>query len=472
MLLGAIVDELERAGQAPELRVADAADGSVELLDATHDSRQAGPGTLFCAVPGASFDGHDFALAAAAAGSPALLVEHFVDSPAAQIRVPHTRRAMPTAAAAIHGNPSGDIAVFGVTGTNGKTTTTHLLASILEHAGRSVMVMGTLSGLHTTPEATDLQRRLRVAADAGTDLVAAEISSHALDQHRADAVDFAVAAFSNLTPDHLDYHGDMESYFDAKRRLFDGRARHELINIDDPWGARLADLRPDAAPLSLESIDIVAADDRGTAFTWRGREVHVPIPGRMNVANALMAAEAALLLGTGIDEIAAGLAAVPQVPGRMELASTPDDAVTVIVDYSHTPDSIERALAAIRAASPEASVTIVFGCGGDRDRAKRPLMAQAAERGADLVVVTSDNPRSEDPQAIIDEAVAGLTDPDSAFTDVDRRRAIATAIESTPAGGVILVAGKGHERTQTIGDRVLEFDDVAVARELLQEAAR
>ena len=476
MRVAEVLDDLRSAGIVAEVRAGiDASPATdhqldAELIDATHDSRQAAPGVLFCAVPGATFDGHDFVPSAIDAGSTTLLVDRWLDVSATQIRVADVRAAMPIAAANVHGKPSRELAVFGITGTNGKTTTTNLLASVMRTIGRNVAVIGTLSGVHTTPEATDFQRRLRQAVVDGVDVVAAEISSHALEQHRADAIEFAVAAFSNLTPDHLDYHDTMESYFEAKARLFDGRATHELINIDDEWGARLAARRADARQLSMNDVEIVEANATGTVFAWRSQRVHLPIPGDMNVANALMAAEAARLLGADATEIAAALAQSPQVPGRMERVEA-DASVTAIVDYSHTPDSIERALATIRNSSPDAAVTIVFGCGGDRDRAKRPLMGQAAEAGADLVIVTSDNPRSEDPTAIIDEAIAGMANPAAALVEVDRRAAIALAIEHTPAGGVILIAGKGHERTQTIGDQVLPFDDVAVAQELLGASA-
>lgn len=456
-------------GDDDSITGSDSAADVIDLTDVVHDSRAAAPGVLFCAVPGATVDGHDFIAGARERGAAAVLVERFVNESIPQIRVDDVRAAMPVAAAAVHGHPSHDLAVVGITGTNGKTTTTHMLASIMRSVGRSVEVIGTLSGLHTTPEAPELQRRLRAAAEVGTQVIAAEISSHALDQHRADAVQFEVVAFSNLTPDHLDYHGDMASYFDAKRRLFDGRGTHEVINIDDAWGAKLADERPDAVRISLSDITIDHADLHGTDFTWRTHKVHLAIPGAMNVSNALMAAEVAVLLGAPIDQVVVGLGDVPQVPGRMERVTDADESLTILVDYSHTPDSIERALRAIRASDAAAPVTIVFGCGGDRDRSKRPLMAKAAEAGADLVIITSDNPRSEDPHAIIEDARSGMDDPATAIIEQDRRLAIAYGIDHTPAGGVLLIAGKGHERTQTIGDQVLPFDDVTIARELLGE---
>jgi len=445
-----------------------------EVTDVVHDSRQASGGRLFCAVPGLSVDGHDFAPAAAREGASALLVERFIEGDAsvdalAQIKVASVRKAMPHAAAIVHGHPSNDIALVGITGTNGKTTTTHLLASIAISADRQCSTIGTLAGTHTTPESTELQRLLRAEVQTGSDIVALEVSSHALDQGRVDATQFAVAAFSNLTADHLDYHGDMGSYFDAKKRLFDGRARVELINIDDEWGAMLAGQRPDAITLSLANVQIDTETIQGTTFQWRGHNMLVTLPGRMNVANALMAAEAALVLGIDEEAIVAGLRTAVAVPGRMErVPSTAASQPTVFVDYSHTPDSIERALATVRRVSNDATVTIVFGCGGDRDRSKRPLMGRAAEVGADIVIVTSDNPRSEDPDEIISEAVAGMTNADAAIVEPDRRSAIRRAIINAGPNDVILIAGKGHEKTQTIGDNALPFDDVEVARELLE----
>lgn len=439
------------------------------LHDVVHDSRKATPASLFCAVAGLTVDGHDYIPAAVANGATAVLVERFVDVDCAQLKVTRVRQAMAHAAAIVHEHPSDDLAVVGITGTNGKTTTTQLFADILRHAGQVCDVIGTLGGVHTTPESTELQRQLRRLANEGTDVVALEVSSHALDQHRVDATQFAVAAFSNLTPDHLDYHGDMDSYFEAKSKLFDGRAAHEVINVDDPWGQRLAAVRSNAHQLSLADIDIRQETLGGTHFTWRDLDAFVPLPGRMNVANALMAVEAAVLVGVSEQDAVAGLSSSGLVPGRMELVSPISaDRPTVIVDYSHTPDSIERAIATLRRSMDgKSALSIVFGCGGDRDRAKRPLMAAAAE-AADHVFLTSDNPRTEDPMAIINAAAAGLSVPSRATIEPDRRKAIEAAIIVARPGDVVLIAGKGHEKTQTIGTDVLPFDDVTVAREILQ----
>lgn len=442
-----------------------------DITDVFHDSRRVEVASLFCAVPGAAVDGHDFASRALDRGAAALLVEHYVDLDVPQLRVANVREVMPHAAAVVHGRPSSELNVFGITGTNGKTTTTHLLSSILRAAGQQTHVIGTLAGAHTTPESPELQRELRRAVRGGVQVVAAEVSSHALAQHRVDATEFAVAAFSNLTPDHLDYHGTMDRYFAAKRRLFDGRARHELINVDDTWGERLARERAHSVHVSNNDVDTLDVSIAGTRVRWRGLDMVVPIAGAMNVSNALMAAEAARLLGVDDDAIATAMGTADAVPGRMQrVRPTPrSNEPTVIVDYSHTPDSLERALVTIRSVHPDGNVLVVFGCGGDRDAAKRPLMGRVAQQGADRVFVTSDNPRSEDPQSIVDEILIGATDTQRVVSLINRREAIRQALSAATPSDVVLIAGKGHETTQTIGDQVLPFDDVAVAVEMLGE---
>lgn len=456
-----------------ELRLGPAG-STVEVTAAVHDSRRVAAGSLFCAVPGEHFDGHAFVGEAANNGAVAALVERWVENvPIAQVKVQRVRPMMPHAASALAGHPSRDLAVFGITGTNGKTTTTHLFASIMGHAGRSCAVIGTLGGVHTTPESTELQTMLRELVAHGTDVVALEVSSHALDQHRVGAVQFDVAAFSNLTPDHLDYHVTMDAYFAAKAKLFRERARVELINVDDEWGAKLASNRPEAQQLSLGSLAVMDRTVAGSTFVWRDQPMHVSLPGDMNIANALMAIEAASAMGVSPEQIAAGLAAAEQVPGRMErVRSSNESAPTVIVDYSHTPDSISRALQTIRSTAPEAAVSIVFGCGGDRDRTKRPMMGAAAEAGADTVYLTSDNPRSEDPLLIIADALAGISEVDDIIVEPDRKTAIERAIIEAGQNDVVLISGKGHEKTQTIGGDVLPFDDVTVAREMLEDLDR
>lgn len=439
------------------------------VADVTHDSRQVKKGTLFGAVVGKNFDSHIFVEQAAAAGAPAAIVQRFVKVSLPQFRVSDPRRTLAAAASAVHGHPSQRVSVVGVTGTNGKTTTTHLLSAIMAQAGVEAVTMGTLDGVRTTPEACDFQRALAGHLQAGVELVAAEISSHALDQHRVDHVDFEVACFTNLTPEHLDFHRDMRSYFAAKVRLFDGRARFELINVDDPWGIKLARMNPRARCVTLDDVNVLASSAEGSTVRWKGQEFTLTLPGRFNVANAIMAAEIALCLGLDAAQVAEGLSASRAIPGRMQMVA-PDfgneSGPRVFVDYSHTPDSLERALEALRPGL-KGRLLLVFGCGGDRDRTKRPMMGRAAEIGADVVIVTSDNPRSEDQDAIIAEILAGLQRPQAAMIEPDRRLAIELAIGIAKGQDVVLIAGKGHEQTQVINGRSTKFDDVEVASSVL-----
>lgn len=444
-----------------------------------HDSRRVGEGSAFGCITGAAFDGHDFAAKAEEAGAVAVLVERPVDVTIAQIEVPDVRAALPWFASTLADEPSVPLRMVGLTGTNGKTTITHLLKSIAEAASVSAEVIGTLGGIRTTPESTELQPQLAEMYQRGVELVAMEVSSHALDQHRADAIDFDVSIFTNLTADHLDYHGTMEEYFAAKAQLFDDRTRKAVINIDDPWGARLVSALRDAgraADVVTYALDDVTIEeivsDRST-FAWRGHRIALPIAGAFNVSNAVAAAEAAILLGISPEDVVAGLSNVPQIPGRMEVVISPSAAdPAVLVDYSHTPDGITQVVATCRELlAPGAQLIIVFGAGGDRDRTKRPLMGAAAVP-ADVMIVTSDNPRSEDPDAIIAEILAGVPEAkrgDNVIVESDRRRAIARALEIAGPNDIVLVAGKGHESTQTIGDVVHDFLDRAVVQELYAE---
>ena len=423
------------------------------------------PGTLFCCVRGARSDGHDFAAAAVEAGAPALLVDHFLEVDVPQVLVDDVRPAMAGMAAALHGHPSQRMAVVGVTGTNGKTTTTHFLRSVLEAAGRRAAVIGTLSGVRTTPAAPELQAHLAELADEGFDAVAMEVSSHALVQHRVDGVRFAVAVFTNLSQDHLDFHGTMDDYFTAKASLFvPERADIAVVNADDPWGRRL--LESATVPMRpyclSEAVDLVA-DRRGSSFTWEGQAVRLRLAGTVNVANALAAAAAARELGVDAAAVAEGLSSLESVPGRNEPVDR-GQPFSVLVDYAHTPDALEKALTGAREMAGPGRVLVVFGCGGERDRAKRPLMGAVAARLADVAVLTDDNPRSEDPAAIIDEVRAGA---ESLIVEPDRRAAIALALSQAGAGDVVVLAGKGHETTQVVGDETRPFDDRAVAAELL-----
>ena len=449
---------------------------SVVVEAVTYDSRRVQPGAVFCCVPGSVSDGHDHAGAAVGAGAVALLCERFVDVPApvVQARVASTREAMAPLAAAFHGHPSRSLRVAGVTGTNGKTTVTHLLQAILVAHGWPTGVIGTLDGPRTTPEAPDLQAALASHLAGGAGAVAVEVSSDALVQHRVDAVHFAVVAFTNLSPEHLNTHGDMESYFEAKASLFDaGRAEVGVVNADDRWGRRLLDragpLR--VVPYSLADAGEVATGPSGARFQWEGRPVELALGGRFNVANAVCAATMARTLGVPAEAVAAGLSSFQGVPGRYERIDA-GQPFSVVVDYAHTPAALEQVLLAARAeAGPSGQVLVVFGCGGDRDRGKRPLMGEAAARLADVVVLTSDNPRSEDPSRIIEEVRAGAATARHLVVEPDRRAAIAAAVAGAGPGDVVVVAGKGHETGQTAGGRTEPFDDRAEARAALAAAA-
>jgi UDP-N-acetylmuramoyl-L-alanyl-D-glutamate--2,6-diaminopimelate ligase len=449
-------------------------DGRVAVTGVSVDSRRVEPGDLFCCIPGATTDGHEHAPAAVASGAAALLVERDLDLPVPQLRVDAARPAMALAAAAVHGHPSRDLVVIGVTGTNGKTTVTYLLDAILREAGRPTAVLGTLSGPRTTPEAPDLQRWLAARRDEGTGVVAMEVSSHALALHRVDGTWFAAAVFTNLSRDHLDFHETMESYFEAKARLFTPElSARAIVNIDDPSGRLLRDSATiDTASYSLDDVTDLRVGRNGSTFGWRGQHVTLPLGGRFNVANALAAAETAVLvLGVDPATVARGLGRPLVIPGRFELVDA-GQPFTVIVDYAHTPDGLDRLLEAAGEMAAGGRVHVVFGCGGDRDPTKRPAMGAVAAERADRVVLTADNSRSEDTAAIIEAVQQGIRQvPDPRAQDVvvepDRRAAIALAIGSAAPDDVVVLAGKGHETTQTIGDRVVAFDDREVARELL-----
>ncbi len=445
-----------------------------------HDSRAVGPGSLFCCLPGAAHDGHAFAADAAAAGASCLLVERFVEVDLPQVRTAPggARPAMALAAAELFGHPDRRLAVAGVTGTNGKTTVVHLLRSILQHAGRPAGTIGTLTGARTTPEAPELYARLAGFVDDGFAAVAMEVSSHALSQHRVDGMAFDVAVFTNLSHDHLDHHRTMEEYFGAKARLFEpGRAAVSVLCADDPWGVRLAAGlagRPVVEVRRSDATDVELEVGR-TAFTWEGRRVTTALTGEVNVTNSLLAAAAARVLEVDDDAVVAGLADAGPVPGRMEVVARRP--VTVLVDYAHTPDGLAAALGSARQLARGHKVVCVFGCGGDRDAAKRPLMGKVAAELADVVVVTSDNPRSEDPAAIIEAVLSGTRQasraagPARVVLEPDRARAVDVAVGSGRPGDVVLVAGKGHETVQVIGDAVLPFDDRVEARRAAERHA-
>jgi UDP-N-acetylmuramoyl-L-alanyl-D-glutamate--2,6-diaminopimelate ligase len=438
-----------------------------EVLDLAFDVRTVRPGALFFCVPGSRADGHDFAADAVQRGAVALVVERPVEPAVPQLVVESSRAAMAVVADEFFGRPTEELEVAGVTGTNGKTTTAFLLHSILAAAGRRPGMIGTVEARvggdvrkleRTTPEAIDLQRLFREMLDAGDRSCAMEASSHASAQHRLDLVRFRALVFTNLTQDHLDFHGTMEQYFAAKRRLFGDAPA--VVNVDDPWGRRLVEELGGGALTFGLSTDAEVGPEALAGVQLRLR-------GRFNVLNALGAAAAARVLGIDTDAVRAGLEAVEGVPGRFEEVSE-GQPFTVLVDYSHTPDSLDNALRAARALG-DGRLLCVFGCGGDRDREKRPLMGRVASELADLAVVTSDNPRSEDPGEIIAQVVAGAAG--EIVVEPDRRAAIELAVEAAEPGDVVLVAGKGHEQGQEIGGLVLPFDDREVAREALRKLA-
>ncbi len=432
----------------------------------SEDSRTVADGAVFCAVRGAVSDGHDHIAGAVEAGAVAVIAEEQRTTAVPTLVVDDSRRATAAAAAAFNGHPSHDLAVAAVTGTNGKTTIVTLLAHVLDHAGRSTASLGTLTGTLTTAAAPAFQAELRRLADQRVDMVAAEVSSHALDQRRVDGTRFAVGLFTNLTQDHLDYHVDMDSYFNAKARLFsEPLVERAVIDVSTPEGARMSAIS--ACPtieVDTSAITITEVTPGSSTFHWRDHVVTLPLGGRFNVSNAALVAEAALILGLGTDEIVAGLQSAPQVPGRFEWIDAGQD-FGVVVDYSHTPASIE---AAVAAASEVATgqVILVFGAAGDRDPGKRPLMG-AAGCAADVLYVTSDNPRTEDPDAIINDVLNGI-DHQNVVREPDRRAAIHAAVAAAQPQDIVVIAGKGHEDYQIIGTTRHDFDDRKVAREALQ----
>ena len=497
------IDRHEREGRgAVRLRevLADVAvadwigDRDTEITDLAYDSRRAGTGSLFFCVRGERSDGHEFAPLVVEQGAAALVVEELLEVDRPQALVANARAAMPPAAVRFWGDPTAELRVAGITGTNGKTTTAFLVRHLLERAGIQTGLLGTVKRVvggveeevvRTTPEAIDLQRTFRGMLDAGDAACAMEVSSHALALGRVEGVRFAVAAFTNLTQDHLDFHADMEDYFQAKRLLFtSGVAERALVNLDDPYGARLTS---ELGCLTYSAAGDDAADFRAVDATYdasgsrfrcigpgrEAAEVTLGLPGDFNISNALCAIAIAHLLGVGLATAAAALADAGRVPGRLEPVDE-GQPFAVLVDYAHTPDSLENVLAAARRLA-DGRVIAVFGAGGDRDRAKRPLMGEIATRLADVAVVTSDNPRSEDPDAIISEILDGIAELEagraagSIVVDADRRKAIARALAEAAAGDTVVIAGKGHEQGQEFeGGRKIPFDDREVAAEELR----
>src|SRR5690349_14734522 len=450
-----------------------------------YSSESVAPGALFFCVPGFRADGHDFAPDAVRRGAAALVCERPLGLGVPEVVVPSVRAAMPEVAARFYGDPTRELRVVGVTGTNGKTTTAFLVRALLEAAGIQTGLLGTVKSVvggveepveRTTPEAIDLQATFRRMLDAGDRACASEVSSHALELGRAEGIDFACRIFTNLTQDHLDFHRTMEAYYLAKRKLFEEPGAPSVVNVDDEYGRRLAGEIDHPVTYAIDrDADFRARDVRfdpaGSSFTCDTPdgplEIETRLPGLFNVQNSLAAIAAVRRLGVDAEAIRRGLAGADRVPGRFEPVDEGQQ-FTVLVDYAHTPEALENVLRAAREITA-GRLHVVFGAGGDRDRAKRPLMGAAASRLADRVIVTSDNPRSEDPEAIVDEVLGGTSG--DAEREVDRRRAIARAVETAAPGDVVVIAGKGHEQGQEFeGGRKEPFDDVTVAREALREA--
>jgi len=439
---------------------------------AVHDSRQVEAGALFFCVPGERVDGHDFAAAAVAAGARALVVERELPLDVAQLVVDDVRLAMGPMAAAFWDWPARHLQLVGVTGTNGKTTTATLLAHLFESSGRRAAVLGTLTGARTTPEAPELQATLARLVEDGCEAVAMEVSSHALALGRVEGVRFDVAVFTNLGRDHLDFHGTMERYFAAKARLFEpARCERAVVNLDDVYGRLLADAaQVPTLGYSLGDVEVLATGVEGTRLRWRGCEGHLGLVGSHNLSNAVAALTVATELGIEDGAAVAALTSARPAPGRFELVTGLDASFGVVVDFAHTPDALAAALGAAReVVGSGGRVIAVFGCGGDRDPSKRMPMGETAARLADVVVVTSDNPRDEDPERIIDSILEGVDPGDVAKVtrESDRRAAIALALRGARPGDVVVIAGKGHETTQTVAGRRIDFDDRVVAAELL-----
>lgn len=462
----------------------------------THDSRQAGEGTLFVAIKGATVDGHRFVSDVLRRGAAGIISESEqpADIDAVWLTVPDARVALAQAAALVYGNPSHELDLIGVTGTNGKTTTTYLCFALAEAAGRRPAMLTTVEyrigerreeAVRTTPEASDTNKFLREAVDAGCSVAVMEASSQALDLHRCDGLRYRVAIFTNLTRDHLDYHGTMDNYFDAKKQLFDGRLGEKpsssVVNIDDEWGVRLADeLRAEGQRVvtcsqngeaNLAASNVEVSLIRGTTFNLKtpsgSIQVTSPLVGRPHVYNMLSATAAALELGIGLESIRTGLSTCVGAPGRFERVPHDGD-FAVVVDYAHTDDALLNTLQTARNLT-EGQIITVFGCGGDRDRTKRVPMGEIAGELSDQVVITSDNPRNEDPLKIISEIEVGVKSKTNRYQAIsDRREAISKAISLAKTGDVVIIAGKGHETYQIVGENKFHFDDREVAFEALR----
>ncbi len=444
------------------------------VTDLAFDSRRVTQGCVFFCLRGTTNDGHAFAQAAVGDGAAVIVVDHQLPptiGAVTQLVVDDTRRAMAYLSSAFFGDPSSELTIIGITGTNGKTTTAHMIACALDSLGSPTGVIGTLSGAHTTPESPELQQRLAGFVEQGCASVAMEVSSHALALDRVLGTRFRVGVFTNLGRDHLDLHGTQERYFAAKARLFESDlTQHGVVNIDDVHGRLLVD----AASIPMSTFSATDATDIVVRafeheYTWRGEFVRVGIGGHFNVLNSLAAATTLEVLGYTPSQIAAALATTTAVPGRFEPVDAGQEFV-VIVDYAHTPDALTEVLSAARAIAGSNRVIAVFGCGGDRDQEKRPLMGLAGVTHADNIIVTSDNPRSEAPLDIINDVIQGVPADyrEKAVVEPGRLEAITAALQAAGPGDVVVIAGKGHETTQEIRSTVSPFDDRAVARAVLE----
>ena len=435
-----------------------------EILRIVHDSRLVQQGDLFCCIPGLLYDGHEFALDAVKAGAAAVVAEKPLNIEVPLIETTSSRKSLALLSSFHAGNPSRDLEVVGVTGTNGKTSVIYLLQQILRHAGHKVESSGTLTGERTTPEAPDLQNRLSQWRDRGVDSAVMEVSSHALSQHRVDGTEFSAVAFTNLSRDHLDYHESMEEYFKAKERLFEQSfSSKAVVVVGQEAGDRIANT---SQKNGLEVVE-VNVDNASSMGSWHGQSLKIPFEAEFMAVNTLVAAELALLLNVPPSKIASGVSQLQAVPGRFEILKG-ESSPAIVIDYAHTPEALKATLKSARALKEKGRVLVVFGCGGGRDQGKRPLMGQMADVGADFSVVTSDNPRGESPMSIIDEIVSGMSTGNH-IVEEDRKEAIKIALMNSQPEDVIVVAGKGHETTQEIAGEFFDFDDKEISKSLIFE---
>ena len=435
-----------------------------EILRIVHDSRLVQQGDLFCCIPGLLHDGHEFALDAVEAGASAVVAEKPLNIEAPLVETTSARKSLALLSSFHAGNPSRDLEVVGVTGTNGKTSVVHLLEQLLRHAGHEVESSGTLTGERTTPEAPDLQNRLSKWRDRGVDSAVMEVSSHALSQHRVDGTEFSAVAFTNLSRDHLDYHKSMEEYFKAKERLFEQSfSSKAVVVVGQEAGDRIANTSQKNG-LEVVEVDVNSASSTGS---WHGQSLKIPFEAQFMNINTLVAAELALLLEVPPSKIASGISQLQAVPGRFEILKS-ESSPAIVIDYAHTPEALKATLTSARALKEKGRVLVVFGCGGGRDQGKRPLMGAVADVGADFSVVTSDNPRGESPMSIIEEIVSGMSTGNHVVEE-NRKEAIKIALMNSEPEDVIVIAGKGHETTQEIAGQLFDFDDKEISKSLIFE---